>query len=142
MTKKGKLLVEYDATDRGGLLDFYDRVTDELKHRNPSGKWEADVVDHLRYGLLPWDELDDASKTYQKGISFFAEYAVELFRYFPIGYTATPPGRIKVFELGKTGLHLEYAKGHLHVRILPKCHDGFYRDWEHDGICVAEIREP
>lgn len=117
---------------------FLDRLTDEMVKRNPS-----------RY--LYWETPDPEKESSDTGSDHFhAEDGKSLFEHFGIdSYCKDGNNKIKINDYGNTGLHIETEcrGGHYVSRfhddereivILPACRDGFYRDWDRDGICVAE----
>ena len=128
--EKGKMLVE------PLWAGFLGSVTKEMNRRNPCGDWEMP----LDVGFFV-----DGYGYYVKSYPFHAENASELFPMLKVNGLTMEEGparddNIEVFELGKTGLQIRKtlpSGEEYDFFVLPKCHDGFYRDWEHDGICVG-----
>jgi len=123
--EKGDILLVYDAgaNPEVSFVDFGNKLTLLMEERNPSMVWES--PDFSRAG--------DIDIVYR----LFTEDGGELLRTslsqpYPIGY-------ISVRAWGRTGLCVgpEWQREKC---FLPACHDGFYRDWEKDGICVADTR--
>ena len=148
MIKKGKLLVE------PLWAGFLGSVTKEMNRRNPSGDWETPM------GFESENFMDGyhVKGYYVKSRPFHAENASELFSVLRVdrilsdkrimdkgikiipAIDLTRDDNMEVFELGRTGLQIRKtlpSGEEYDFFVLPKCHDGFYRDWEHDGICVG-----
>lgn len=56
---------------------------------------------------------------------------------------------VKVYPFKRDGLRFDFEFQTMdpkvpfknQLRIIRACHDGFYRDWKHDGICVKKSYE-
>lgn len=183
---KGKLLAECDKCGYGRFnFGFLNTVTDVMRSRNPSGRWETPggCYGKISGGLLrsvcsgpPSAPSTEFNAIESSGLFDFFWYRNAVLdsngvtrdrqwdKREPVyaNATANKPlvnpfvSKVKVFELGKTGLlieqwtHIYYSPldepgvpsgHHSDILLLPACKDGFYRDWKHDGVCVASGEE-
>ena len=119
--------------------NFTERVTEEMGRRNPDDYWETPDPDK---------QVSDTGSD-----EFFSSSGESLLGHFGIDtFCDNTSNKIKINEYGRMGLHINtlcrdgsfisrFNEDARDIIVLPACHDGFYRDWEHNGIYVAEIRE-
>lgn len=104
--------------------DFKDALTSLMKGRNPSLEWES--PDYHSYE-------DDYHQEDQK---FNMTNGEELLRKFINFDSHNNISFIKIFSYGNDGLCID-PEWQQEKCLIAACRQGFYRDWEHGGICVA-----
>jgi hypothetical protein len=106
--------------------EFKENLSYLLKERNPSDLWESlDFPDENR------------EKEERK---FFAENGNDLLNKlidFDRGNNIT---RVSIFAFGKDGICID-PEWHSEKCLLAACKEGFYRDWDRDGICIMSPGE-
>lgn len=103
----------------------WDAFSEMMNEKNPSDEWEAEVQN------FGWRRIHGVKKR------FVAKNGKELLgKILP-----NADCEVKIFELDNRGFsiqnfHHDNNTGSEWYHILPACEEGFYRDWDRDGICV------
>ena len=101
--------------------NFKENLSYLLKKRNPSDLWESPVFpDENR-------EREDRK--------FFGENGNDLLNKLIDFYRGNNITRISIFGYGKDGICID-PEWQSEKCLLSACREGFYRDWDHDGICI------
>ena len=137
MMQKGARLLSYEPKKIIGTNEFDASAFSKLLHdRNDGdGLWETDAF----------------IASYNHGIRFRRAGVAEAGKYRPDStfFSLLEPyvkihDKIEVFEYGRNGVIIEKQdmaddERWESIRLLPACHEGFYRDWDNDGICVKSV---
>jgi len=107
--------------------DNWDSFTHEfsnlMRQRNPSLHWESPD-----YHSDDTHVMEDQKFRMDSGLEMLQKF-VNFDRYGNLSY-------IKIFAYGKDGFCID-PEWQQEKCVLSACKSGFYRDWNHDGICVA-----
>ncbi len=113
---------------------FLESITGFIENINPKGYWETPCNR---------DETDDCDVTDRNTGNGSRELSCDTGKElidklidFKRFYNETGP--IRIFGYKNNGMRIR-ASHHDEIILLPSCRDGFIRDWDHDGICIARI---
>lgn len=104
--------------------EFTHEFTSLMRERNPSLKWESPDYHSKDDKYI----MEDQKFNMDNGLEMLRKF-VNFDRYGNLSF-------IKIFAYGKDGFCID-PEWQQEKCVLSACKSGFYRDWDHDGICVA-----
>jgi hypothetical protein len=105
-------------------FDFKMELTGLMRERNPTMEWESPDFHSIEDGY----SAEDAKFRIEKGEDLLDKF-VDFDRQGNLTY-------IKIYAYGQNGLCVD-PEWQTEKCLLQACRNGFYRDWDKGGICIA-----